>query len=91
MNFLVPTTPRDFAKLGANVAVALQVQQSTKQQVAQHTDLDPDSIPVKVGAFVAGQLVAWKTRPLTDKAVDALADRIVAFKNRKTITDATAE
>jgi hypothetical protein len=66
---MFPMTKLEIAQYAASMVVALKTAQICEQQVAQHTELNPDGIPVKVGCTVAGQLVAYKTKPYTDVAV----------------------
>jgi hypothetical protein len=75
-DFMFPMTKLEIAQYAASMIVALKTAQVCETQVAQHTNLDPDGIPVKVGATVAGQLVAYKTKPYTDVAVAKAADWI---------------
>lgn len=66
---MFPMTKLEIAQYAASMVVALKTTQICEQQVAQHTELNPDGIPVKVGCTVAGQLVAYRAKPYTDVAV----------------------
>jgi hypothetical protein len=65
-----PVTKLAIAQYAVSFAVALKTTQVLEQQVAQHTELDPNGIPVQVGCMVAGQYVAYKTKPYTDVATE---------------------
>lgn len=70
---MFPMTKLEIAKYAASMAVSLKTAQICQQQVAQHTELNPDGIPVKVGCMMTGQYVAAKTKPYTDVAVEKAA------------------
>lgn len=70
-------TKTELAKMAVQMVVALKATQIAEQQVGQHTSLDTETIPVKVGAMVAGQLVAMQLRPITNKTVDIVIDKAV--------------
>lgn len=76
-----PTTKLEVAKLAAHLAVAYVTGQKVQTLVANHTDVDPNGIPVVVGSAVVGHIVATKTDPYTDdaceRAFDWYADRKV--------------
>ena len=71
---MFPMTKLEIAKYAVSMIVSLKTAQICEQQVAQHTELDPDGIPVKVGCMVTGQLVAYKAKPFTDVAVERTAE-----------------
>lgn len=77
----------EIAKKAVEMTVALNVAAACEDLVENHTDYDSDSIPVQVGSMVVGKVVAKKARRFTDPAVDAVANRIVAFRNRKKDTE----
>jgi hypothetical protein len=80
---MFPLTPTDIAKMAVSFALALKVQKVAEQQVGQLTSFDTESVTVKVGTTVAGHLLAWKLRPLTDKSVDIVVRRIKSLKPNK--------
>lgn len=67
---MFPMTKLEIAKYAATLIVSLKTAQVCQDQVAQHTELNPDGIPVRVGCMVTGQLVAMKAKPYTDVAVE---------------------
>lgn len=70
---MFPMTKLEIAKYAAQMAVSLKTAQICQQQIAQHTELNPDGIPVKVGCMMTGQYVASKAKPYTDVAVERAA------------------
>lgn len=67
---MFPMTKLELAKTIATMAVSLKTAQICKQQVAQHTELNTDGIPVMIGSMLVGNYVASKTKPYTDVAVE---------------------
>ena len=80
---MFPMTKLDLAKYAASMIVALKTTQVCENQLAQHTELNTDGIPVKVGCTVAGQYVAYKTKPYTDVAVEKAAEWLSEKFNKK--------
>ena len=64
------TTKTDILKMVVRQYTALKVTRIAQDQIVEHTDLDPDGIPVQIGSFAVGQYTALKARPYTDAAVD---------------------
>src|SRR5215467_78737 len=77
---MYPMTKTDIAKSAVSMIVSLNATKVVTQQVAQHTTLDTETIPVKVGAMVAGNLVASSLRPATDRIVDTVIHRAVLIR-----------
>jgi hypothetical protein len=75
-------TKTAIAKKAAHMIVALNVASVVETQVDEHTDLDGDSIPVTVGAFVIGNLVANQTDRFTDAAIDKVVTRYMVWRTR---------
>ena len=67
---MFPMTKLELAKTIASMAVALKTAQICSEQVEQHTELNTDGIPVKIGCTLAGQFVASKAKTYTDVAVE---------------------
>lgn len=80
---MFPMSKLDIAKYVVSMAVALKTTQICEQQVGQHTSLDPDGIPVKIGCTLAGQMVAYKAKPYTDVAVERTATWLSEKFNQK--------
>jgi hypothetical protein len=76
----------DLAKTVAHMIVAGLVAGQVRTQVENHTDLNPDGIPVQVGSFVAGELAAQKVQPHTDAAVERMAAWFDQKKNNSSET-----
>jgi hypothetical protein len=83
---MFPMTKTDIAKSAVQMVIALNATKFTEQQVGQHTSLDTEAIPVKVGAMVAGQLIAHELRPVTDKAIDTVIKQVILLRLRKRLT-----
>lgn len=80
---LSPMTKLEIAKGAVSLTIAAYTAQIVKNQLSQHTAVDPDGLPVKVGTLVAGQLVSAQIRPYTDKMVECVANRIAERRARK--------
>ena len=76
-------TKRDFAKDVVNVSTCFAADSAAEATLEATTDIDTDSTSCSIGTAVFGLLVGWKLRPVTDKAVDVVADRLAARKARK--------
>lgn len=79
----IATTKTDLAKLVVQMVVAMQVTKQAEHALVNNTNLDPDGIPIKVVAVVAGQLAAQSAAPATDAAVDYSIAKFASWKNRK--------
>lgn len=71
------------AKKATHMIVALYAAQAVKDQVVEHTDIDPENIPLQVGSFVAGHLVANQTDKLTGPAIEKAAAWIRNRRSKK--------
>lgn len=71
----------EIAKLAAHAAVAWKVASLTRTVLARNTNVDPDGLPVQVGALVAGEVVAQQADPYTDRFVDYAFEKINEWKN----------
>jgi hypothetical protein len=74
---------RNITKMAIKETVSLVVARNVRDQVIDHTDIDPDSIPLRIGSMVVGEVVAVKARPYTDNAVDKVADWVDKKRNKK--------
>ncbi len=74
---------RNITKMAIKETVSLVVARNVRDQVIDHTDIDPDSITLKVGSMVVGEVVAVKAKPYTDNAVDKVADWVDKKRNKK--------
>lgn len=70
------------AKKATHMIVQMNVAALVSEQVAKHTEIDEDSIPLTVGSMVAGHLVANQTDKFTNPMIEKAASRIAQFKNR---------
>lgn len=81
-------TPVTIAQHAVRQIIALNVASACTTAIDNYTEIDPDSITVKVGTGVVGQYVAYKAKPITDPMVQKTADRINGWKanrrNKKT-------
>ena len=80
---MLPMTKTEIAKMAVQMVVSMKVTQIAEDQIVQHTDADPDGLPVKVGSAVIGWSVAYKLKPQTDKAVDAVITRYQSWRESK--------
>jgi len=83
---MFPMTKTDIAKSAVQMIVALNATKLVEQQVGQHTSYDTETIPVKVGSMVAGQLLALQLKPVTDKVVDTVVHQALLLRLRKRLT-----
>jgi hypothetical protein len=63
-------TKTEIAQKGVSTTIAMTVAKILRDRLAEHTSVNTDGVPVKVGTMVVGQLVAQSLAPYTDKAVD---------------------
>jgi hypothetical protein len=76
-------TAIEISKMAVRQVVALNVAKVSTNVICNNTDADPDSITVKVGTMIVGEVVASKAGPHTD----AMVERTFAWiKNRKNKT-----
>jgi hypothetical protein len=74
---------RNITKMAVKETVSLVVARKTRETIVDHTDVDPDSITLRVGSMVVGEVVAVKAKPYTDNAIDKAADWIESKRNKK--------
>jgi hypothetical protein len=79
----VPSTPREIAKHALQMVVALKTAEVVKEQLTEHTDMNPDGIPVKVVSGTSGYLVAAQAKPHTDRIVEEAATRIERWRQNR--------
>jgi hypothetical protein len=77
---MFPLTKTDIAKMAVSYTVALWATRSAEDTMKAFTSMNTETITVKVGTTVAGHLLAWQVRPLTDKAVDITVNRLKSLK-----------
>jgi hypothetical protein len=83
---------RKIAKKTAHYTVSLNVASQVKHLATEHSDIESNSIPLMIGAFIAGELVASQTDPYTNAAIDKTADwMILRRKTDKTNEVTTVE
>lgn len=75
---------RNIAKMVVREGISLYTARQTHDIIVDHTEIDPDSIPLKLGSMVVGEVVATKAKPYTDQAIDNAADWIAKKRNKKT-------
>jgi hypothetical protein len=89
--FKIPTTLPEIAKYGLQMVVAAKASTIIADQLIDHTDMDPDGIPVKAISGVGGYVVAGQLKPITDRIVDETVLRVnglrESFKSRKCTTE----
>lgn len=71
------------AKKATHMIVALYTAQIARDEIAEHTDIDYDSIPLQVGCFVGGHLVANQTDKVTGPVIERTAAWLKARKTKK--------
>jgi hypothetical protein len=78
-----PFTVRNVTKYVATTAVHSYVAQHVETAIIDHTSFEEDDFVVKTSSHVVGWMVADRFRPTTDRLVDGVADRIVAFREKR--------
>jgi hypothetical protein len=81
----------EIAQLATTETISLVVAKQTVNFVVDHTETDPDSIPLKVGSMCVGKVVALKLKPHTDKAIVNAADWMKSKRNKKEATEKSSE
>jgi hypothetical protein len=85
---MLELTPITIAQFAVRQIIAMNVADAATIAVDRYTEIDPDSKTVKIGAAVAGQVVAYKLKPITDPMVVKTANKISGWKanrrNKKT-------
>jgi hypothetical protein len=76
----------EVSKLAVRQIVALQVARQASKVIVHNTDVDPDSITLKVGTMVVGEIAAEKASPYTDVAVERVGAWIASKRNKPVIT-----
>lgn len=76
-------TPRNVAKFVARSIVAKQTAKLAEQTITDHTQFEEDDIVVDMTGFVIGWYVSSKLKPVTDGAVDRVADFIATKRAAK--------
>lgn len=78
-----PFTVRNVTKFVATTAVHCYVAEHVETAIIDHTQFEEDDFVVKTSSHVVGWMVADRFQPTTDRLVDAAADRIVAFREKR--------
>lgn len=81
--FMLPTNNTEWAQLLARLCVSGYTDRAIRTQLANHTDIDPNSVPAKAGGFAAGMYVAHKLGPTTDNAVVSVIERYQSWKSKR--------
>lgn len=81
--FELPQTKTELAKWLTQLCVGGYTDKALRTTVANHTDLDPNSVPMKAGGFVAGMYVGHKARPYTDNLIDTAISRYQTWQQKK--------
>lgn len=76
--------PRNLAQYAIHLTVSTNVAAFVRSQVAENTDLNEDSLPVDIGCYVTGHLVANQTDKITDPAVERVANWLQAKRQSRT-------
>jgi hypothetical protein len=85
-------TPRTVAVYLIQGAISMKAAQLTKDTMLNHTQLEDDAIIVRLSSGGVGMVAAGISKPHVEKAVDKIADYIVARrKARKTQKEDTTE
>lgn len=74
---------RYIAKVVAQTTVGVAADTALETTIEKTTDIDTDTITCTVGTAVFGWIVSEKLKPVTDAAVDKVADRWQSRKDRK--------
>lgn len=77
-------TPRNAVKFVARSFVAYQTGKLAEQTITDHTQFEEDDFVVDITGTVIGWYVSSKLKPVTDGAVDRVADFIAAKRAAKT-------
>jgi hypothetical protein len=81
----------EIAQFATTESISLVVAKQTVNFVVDHTDADPESIPLRVGSMCFGKVVAAKLKPYTDGAIVKSADWIKSKRNKKEATEKSSE
>lgn len=86
-------TVRIVVKHVASSAIGMAASVFTVKTVDNYTGFEKDDFIVKLGAGVVGFVVATRTQPITDKAIDKTADFIITKREARKAkkTEKTAE
>lgn len=84
---MFPITKTDVAKYTVKLIVASYVSKFASKTLEDNTNIDPETIPAKVGCTVVGGLVAEQASPYTDRFVDKTIARYHDWKNSKNTTE----
>jgi len=72
---MFPTTKTELAQATTSMILAATATHILRRQIDNHTSFDNETTSVKIGTAVAGNLIAFGTKPLTDKTIGIIARR----------------
>jgi hypothetical protein len=75
----------EISKMAVRQLVALNVAKASTNLIVNNSDVDPDSITLKVGTMVVGEVASAKAGPYTDNAVDKAFTWIASKRTKKTL------
>jgi len=75
-------TKLDYAKFGAKFAVQIVAARVLSNVIVNNTDVEEDSIPLRVGTVVAGCYVGNALEPQTDALVEMAANKLSSLRTQ---------
>jgi len=78
-----PVPPRELVKTLADVAVAAVVTAKMTSVISDHTELEKDSLTVRIGSGFVGAAASQIVEPGTHKTVDIVFDFVIAQRNKR--------
>lgn len=72
-------------KWGVHLAVAVSVDTVTRHFVAEHTEMEADSIPAHIIGGFTGEVVAMQTDKLTVPAIEIIAAKLSRNKSEEDV------
>lgn len=82
-------TPRNAAKYIVKAIVHRKAAQFTEDVLIDYTRYEEDDLVVDLGSHLVGWYVSDKLKPHTDRAVDFVADKAVAYRQKRNATTPT--
>jgi len=76
-------TNRNNIKAAVRLVIAAKVETATEEALINNTDLEEDSVRVRVAGAVAGAAAATAARPATDAMIDKIADKIQSVRENR--------
>lgn len=84
-------TPRNVAKYVVQAVIAFKTTKFTANTMANHTRFETDTTVVEIASSVVGWGIASQLKPVTDRTVDLLGDKIVAYRAQRAEKDTQTE